>query len=274
MSKHHKNQHIVSQFYLRNFSSKPKHIWRYDKLYPGYKEKPISALPTEEYIYDKVPGAKEGSWEYKFGDIENITGPVFEKVINDNSLRNLTRTEFETIALFISAQFIKTKPMLANAQRFQEQFWGPIKEFAKAHGAKFDFPEMEKKELWMNNFSSVGDYAEVLMKKNWFLFKTEQLLYTSDNPVILNNTANKKSNRNTIGLDVDGIEIYLPISSNLCLFLLCERVFAQAKGQTFAFPEGFAQELNTLQVCHSQRYVFCSKPSFSLVESIIKEIKK
>jgi hypothetical protein len=270
MNNHVKNQHYVPQFLLRNFCSSTKNlIWCYDKMSKKCKERSISNIASEDCFYDKEEGRKEGSLEYLLGRAENDTSLVISKIIKTKNLDALNIDEATCLALFISLQLLRTKASLSNIDRMNEQLISRIKEFVDDIDGKVNIPLHSAREVWLSMFNSAPELAQILMKKIWFLIESKKIFYTSDNPVVLQNTTNIKENRGTLGLNCDGIEIYFPISDSLVLCLLCERTYGLISDHKFPITEENIENINSLQVYQSERYVFSSKEEFNLVSEML-----
>lgn len=69
------------------------------------------------------------------------------------------------------------------------------------------------------------DLLPEFVNKSLILYSTteDHPFYISDNPVVLFNL-NQAPRRSTLGLRTRGIQVYLPISSTLCLGFLCPSI--------------------------------------------------
>ena len=273
MQRHPKNQHYVPQFLLKNFYSKDiNHIWCYDKTFKNTEERSISKVASENYFYDTIAGQEEGSLEYLLSKAETETAPIISKIIKTKKIEILTIDEKEILALFIALQLNRTKSAFKNYERFNEYFFGKIKEIYNAFNLEHDFGEKTKKEVWLSNFSDTPIFASILINKLWFLLESDSKFYTSDNPVVLQNSINRKEHRGTLGLNSDGIEIYFPLSDSLAIILLCERVYGALRGKKLPLmmPENI-ENMNALQVIYSERFIFSSQNNFELVKDMLSK---
>jgi hypothetical protein len=172
-----------------------------------------------------------------------------------------------------------------------------------------DLPE--DKLFGIRSIVAAKEFIPHFLNKVWVLYETipQAPFYISDNPIGLHNDLNHSPYGN-IGLAVKGIQVYLPLSSTLCLALLCPSIATEfqrgyenlkvidrtAPGlanslmsrpeTTRAFVEGFVTGspirvveenvtmMNSLQVIYSSRFVYCQKNLFSLVERMIKDNEK
>jgi hypothetical protein len=90
----------------------------------------------------------------------------------------------------------------------------------------------------------VGDFAQIIALKDFLLAGSapDRSFYLGDNPVCLNNKKDFGPYGN-LGLAVPGIEIYLPLSSDLMLCAWCPSILIEAKvlvKTSKAECEGFA----------------------------------
>ena len=158
----------------------------------------------------------------------------------------------------------------------------------------------------------VERYIPLFLNKVWVLFETthEVPFFISDNPITLDNELDH-SPYGSIGLAVRGIEIYVPISTTLSLGLFCPSIakkwqkedetikmlvqteFRQANqtimnrlevegafcaglfnGTRVKLIEGYVTRMNSLQVMHSSRFVYCETDTFDLVRRMINDNDK
>ena len=146
---------------------------------------------------------------------------------------------------------------------------------------------------------STREFLPHLLNKDVLLFRTDQngTFWVSDNPVALNNTLNPGDGiRGTLGLAVSGIEIFLPISSELTLAYLCPSIgkqyeatnkalwhfggfikegaynYLQARdtGKPFILNRDNVRFQNSLQAVNAERFVIASVNDFADVAQIIE----
>jgi hypothetical protein len=184
------------------------------------------------------------------------------------------------------------------------------KVIAERFGMPLDgYPEMTSENARQMALSSLAEpdvYGEHILNKSWLLFEANAgtPFYISDNPVALQNEDKDRSPlRGNLGLAVRGIQIYLPISSTLTLAFFCQSHEMMIRDgvdrmrtslvRDPAFPMDFGPMLdwmrafrrgtplgsapdnvinhNSLQVMHAERWIFCSRPDFALVEEMIEK---
>jgi hypothetical protein len=179
----------------------------------------------------------------------------------------------------------------------------------KLKGSSGSVPE--DKLFGLRSLAEAKEFVPYFLNKSRVLLETtpRNPFFISDNPIGLHNDIDHGPYGN-LGLAVKGIQIYLPISSTLCLNLLCPTIadeFIKAydnlkildqvapklpdsvmKKQNFAraFCDGLVNGtpirvvednvtmINSLQVMFSSRFVYCESDSFELVEKMIRDNQK
>tara|TARA_R110002110_G_scaffold199752_6_gene410534 strand:- start:845 stop:1696 length:852 start_codon:yes stop_codon:yes gene_type:complete len=276
MNNHVKNQHYVPQFLLKNFSSRGnKFIWAYDKnekysVLNQIKERPIKKVASEEYFYDQFKNNKISSYEYALQEAEDATAPIIQKIIETKNIKDLSEVERRTIAFFITLQNLRTKGELLQTETLMKTLSEQLKD-----KANIEVPNIDSKEIWFSMLEQSKKFAQILMNKVWMLSESNNSFYISDNPVTLQNTTDMSEIRGTLGLDSFGIEIYLPISPSLTLCLFCEKFFQNSGYHKNYVPNLICEpenieNINSLQIAYSERFIFSHKNEFELVKKQLK----
>lgn len=276
MNNHVKNQHYVPQFLLKNFSSRGnKFIWTYDKnekynIQNQIKERPIKKVASEEFFYDQQKNHKKGSYEYALQKVENETAPIIRKIIETKNIKDLSKEERIKISLFITIQNLRTKGQLLRTESSMELLSHQLKE-----KANIKIPKIDSKKIWFSMFEQSKKFSETLINKVWMLSECNNSFLISDNPVTLQNTTDNSEIRGTLGLESYGVEIYLPISPSLTISLFCEKLFKNNGYHKNHIPNLICEpenveNLNSLQVAYSERFIFSQKNEFEIVKKQLK----
>lgn len=143
--------------------------------------------------------------------------------------------------------------------------------------------------------TSPQQFAVHFATKSWLLLaaKTNTPFIIGDNPVVMQNLPDADGLRGTLGLAVQGIEIYLPLSPRRALAFWCpshlDRFRAWAATTTNPTEEAFALEVisslehggplqyrepevlnfNSLQIVFAERFLFSALNDFSVAEEMI-----
>lgn len=269
MESHPINQHYVPKVLLKNFSSRPYHIWVYDKVnrdknWHFIKERPISKVASAEYFYDKIPNDIESSYEYELAKIEKAADPIISKLIFSKKLSSISAEEKEILSFFITVQHLRTKSGLHYCKTISDDLEQKLSPFFK-EGPNFDY-----KKLWFDNLESTPDFSKYILNKIWFLGECESKFYTSDHPVVLQNSTVDDPLRGTLGLDSYGIEIYMPLTDSLILCMFCEKLLNNYEGDTSPLDFNDEQVLNVnwLQYAQSVRFLFSSRNNFEMIDKL------
>ena len=131
--------------------------------------------------------------------------------------------------------------------------------------------KISEKDVWFNLIEESKYFAVYFMKKNWLLALSEKEFYISDNPVSIVNNINRNTVRGTLGIDSYGIEISIPLSDSIVLFLYCEKAFHDINNLIVQCTSENILNINSLQVKYSNRFTFFSSNDFSLAIDMLNE---
>lgn len=310
-------QHYVPKLLLRNFSSGKKHkIWVYDKSNGNRFHTNIKNVAAENGFYNIEVGEELLSFEPGLGQLESKASKVIKDIVRSKSIKSLDEHAVAILAMFLAVQFVRTKE---HRLRYEHLGESVKRKFKKMGASEADIEEITKsgsdlpvdKLVGFKAIVGANKFVPYFINKIWVLFETSNKnpFYISDNPVTMHNELDHGPYGN-IGLAVRGVEIYLPISTTLCLGILCpslveeyqklhkniemlnqvapgmlDKVVANHKVVS-AFYEGCVNGtpikviednvtmLNSLQVIFSSRFVYCAYDSFKLVEKMINDNEK
>lgn len=307
-----KIQHYVPRAVLRGFCCGDKEqIWVHDKHANRTFITNLHNVASESHFYDFELAGYPVTLEKSLGDLEGAAAPIFRDLARERSIASLNDQQRAILAYFFSVQLVRTR---AHREQMKGAIRG-ISDAMKARGlsqdqfaASFDTSEKAIKEQAMRSLALAQQYMPHFLDKTWLLFGRSpgQPFWTSDHPIALQNLTDR-GGRGSLGIAVDGIEIYFPISSAVCLCMMCRRmgndyVAAGAKhlarlrkaqrlgadmpaedidllGILDALENGTAVEctdanmenINALQVAGSSRFVFSSEPDFRMAEEMLTE---
>jgi uncharacterized Fe-S cluster-containing protein len=217
-----KIQHYVPQFILRNFCFKNEHLYVFDKKTENVFPTHTKNVAAENGFYNFQIEDSEFTIDPNFTDLETNAAGVFEKIIKQESLSNITKDEKLELSIFVSAQFTRTKHLRIIAEQLSNTLVLQIEKMGinpkNVIGLNANKEEEFIKDVILFTADSVLENAPVFNSREWVLFKSTEVenYYISDNPITLHNTINQKMKGN-LGLAVKGIEVYFPISPKLSI---------------------------------------------------------
>lgn len=308
------NQHYVPRFMLRKFSSgkKPK-VFVFDKSNDNEFQSNVKNLASETGFYELEVESGVFSAEASLSKLEGTASGIIKKLVENEDLSILTKQEILLLSVFFAVQFVRTKE---HRLKF-EKLGSVLEERLRAMGANADqikeaigsSEDVDSTKLFgLRSISDVSEFLPRFLNKTWLLYKneTDTPFYTSDNPVTLYNQ-NDYGLLGNLGLGVKGVEIYIPLSPNLLLSIVCpsisENIISQnagiiddngfvcelaaeilgkditeladllagiRTGSSIQVNEENVKMMNSLQVIHSSRQVYSSNGDFSLAKEMIK----
>jgi Protein of unknown function (DUF4238) len=298
------NQHYVPQLLLRGFATpNRKQIYVFDKQTEKVFRSSVRNLACERgfyYLDDDGDPERLDRWLQR---LEEKTAPVIRSIRNQRAVNQLDGKERQWIAAFIAVQHVRT--------RHHREFWGDLnrqmadvlREMGADPNKVKNFREMTEAEVRHTSIEGMPGLAFTvlphLMDKAWILLSAApgNAFWVGDHPVVLANNLNSGDGiRGTLGFAVQGIEVYLPISSGLTLGCLCRTIptlFAAAMALPLPFPctltkerakeflAGFAggatvpldsenvKYHNSLQVISAERFIFSLYNDFEMAREML-----
>lgn len=313
-------QHYVAQQILRNFRVEPmttehSQIWVYDKKTDRTFRTNVKNVAAEHDFYGYTEDGHEYTVDPSLTRLERAFVKCLRKVIVERSLAGLTPDERDLLLTFVAVQKVRGKDL-------RESLWGIQEGVADAFRRSGDnlanvenFETLDEAGIKRDSIRMITTLPQRLMPylrdKQLMLFETRPPLvyYISDTPVAMQNTIHPQNSlKSGIGLAVDGIEIYFPVSKTLTLALLWsgyrpalmlafqkhmalkQRDPEEANRQQIpgtsslealvdglqtgnAVPSGVQNvlNLNSLQVIYSSRYIFSATDDFELVQEMLRQ---
>lgn len=220
-------QHYVPRVLLKNFANGDKdgQVYAFDK-HQGKRlpaKTAIRNLCGERNFYATEGANGQISIEQTLSELEGQIDPVLQRILNDQSLANLTVEQREFLALFVAVQFMRV-PMMHETQRhIVEAVRDRSKKvYPDAQGlAEFDVL-LGKNSIKLRAMKHIAEsavgYTRIISLHRWALFRTsiQDPFWISDCPVVMHNDR-KFGPYGNIGLALPGIQIYMPLSPTLTL---------------------------------------------------------
>jgi hypothetical protein len=310
-------QHYVPRFLLKNFTygKKPK-IFVYDKSNDKRFQTNIKNVAAENGFYELELEDSVLTLEPGLAHLEANTSGIIEKLVKEKTVKALNEHEVVILAVFLAVQFVRIKEHRLRFEHLGKLFAQKLRDMGATEENIVEVTRgpvgvPEDKLIGFKSVLGAKEFVPHFLNKVWVLFETTRKhpFFISDNPITLHNEVDYGPYGN-LGLAVRGIEIYLPISSTLCLALLCPsiadefqkahenirmldqiapgladsvmnneaaaRIFFKGfkNGTPIKVIEDNVTMINSLQVMYSSRFVYCETNTFELVERMIGDSQK
>lgn len=304
-----KKHHYIPQFILKNFCvSKKKQIYVFDKKKLNVFASHVRDVAHENSFYQDDGLGYEIDTESKLATLESKCAPIIERIISEESIKNVDKFEHTLLCLFTTVQLSRTKNTRERlssinkimADWFRRSGIDPNKDVENFR----EQTEIEVNESAINILRSApGKLAGHLLDKECRLLKCPkgEHFYISDHPITMHNH-DPRPGRGNHGLGLKGIEIHFPLSSKLCLTFICADTVSEIRrrvhdhnmriSQGTAFPidmsepEEFINGIdrkvtkvlvpenvefqNSLQVSQSSRFVYSKDKEFELAKDMLR----
>ena len=222
-----KIQHYVPQFLLKNFTvGKKPQVWVFDKLTDKIFKSHVKNIASENGFYDFAFKGNQYTIEPSLSDIEAHASKIIKEIVRNNTIRHLIDKDMEFLSHFFALQFVRTKQFRQLFKDLSETLGDTLRASGEDISQIKDYVEVDESEVELHGIRSVlksSEYAPHFLNKSWVLFRTTKghPFYISDNPITLQNLEDHGPYGN-IGLAVQGIEIYFPLSKSLVLGMFCK----------------------------------------------------
>lgn len=226
------NQHYVPKFILRNFLSDPKkeqvHVFS-KKSGKGFTTSIKNIMAERRFHEFRINEDYLASFEDSVCRVEDMLLPTYKSILESRSFDG-TPEQKANLAMLVAFQLLRTR-----AQRDQfEDMERQLAEHLEQHGSSIDnvkgyepLTDDALRELHIRLMrDSVGDFAKIISAKDFLLIEAPKgrRFYLSDNPVTIHNSRPQEGFFGNMGLACEGIEIYMPLSSDLQLCMWCPSI--------------------------------------------------
>jgi hypothetical protein len=304
-----KKHHYVPQFLLRQFSDGGgQKIYVFDKRTGRVFRSNILNVAAENRLYEFSIGNLTATIEPGLAQFETNAADVLRRILAAQSLAQITILDRTVLAAFV-AQLLLRSP---HRKAISDDMINQVREKVRRMGTDPDqLPELkildenEKKILTAQFLAHTWkEFIPIIAFKTWVFHRVSNsgTLYLSDNPVVMHNEM-QFGPRGNLGLAVEGIELYLPLSPTSCLAMYCPKMVADLErkyremppSQEFVdhtrFPDrrGIVEKLftafrtgepapfdcsnvefvNSLQVWSAERYVYAADDDFELAKDML-----
>jgi hypothetical protein len=233
----------------------------------------------EQYFYDT---SGDQPFENYLARIEGEFADAYRKILNGEKLSELTENDRTAIAYSVATQEHRTRV-------FRDEY---MEGFEKLADRLRGFNLSDKLEEQLENFDATDDdntarklhkdfmldagwnFAEEILDLKWIMFnnQSDSKFWTSDHPITRYNRYDHGWKGN-LGYRSEGIEIYFPLSPDICLAFVDPTHFAGNPSKIQLGTSDKDQDhitlVNELQVKQSKRHVFSDSDNFELVDRIL-----
>ncbi len=306
-------QHYVPKFLLRRFGSgKKDRLHVFDKHTDATFASSAGKLAAKNNFYDFEFMGEPVTIEPVLGRVESKAGKHIARIIKDGRLNLNDPEERGELAAFFAIQMVRTPAVQAT----HSDIFNRMEAYLRAEGAPQEFfapdhavgegKNAERALMAKNICNAPSDYGAALIDKDWLLFKTDNKhqYLIGDHPLTMHNMVEREG-RGNLGVAVEGIELYFPLSPTLALAIWCpshretlknslqsidrlvgasntKRDWVKAKSDVLAILEALQtgeplqsnpeniEFFNSLQVSTAERFVFSSNDDFSIAKEMIR----
>ena len=192
-----------------------------DKLTGKVFRTSIRNVATQKAFYDLQTETGMKTMEPGLGRLESEVAPLIARIRTDESIAFLREVDREMIALFAMVQHQRTTNYREKVAQMNVDLLAKIRRMgfdtADIDGIK-EFQDDDIRRFALQSIEMAVQFVPHILDKAWILAGTSigDEFYLGDNPVTLQNRKDFGPYGN-LGFAVPGIEIYLPLSSKLCL---------------------------------------------------------
>ena len=295
------NQHYVPQMLLRGFATTKggQQAWVFDKCLGKTFTTAVRAIAAEPGYYDLSGSAV---LDAAMNRADATTASIIKSIRTRRSVAGITTFERGMLATFTAIQMLRTRGYQESRKHIAQTLLDKL--YEKTGVVHPELKEYLEADRPRNEYlraipESTRKFLPHVLTKDLMLFGTDRNapFSISDNPVALNNTVNPGDGvRGTLGLAVPGIEIYMPISSELTLGFLCPSIgeqyevnrdllwsfggfiresvykYLQARdtGRPLILDKENVRFQNSLQARNAERFVISSVNDFADVAELIE----
>jgi Protein of unknown function (DUF4238) len=252
-----KRQHYVPQSYLKLFSRDKQHLFLYHSESDKFFCSNVKDLCQAKYFY-----GSDLEVENSFGPIEDEQSKVLKKIIDQQSLDNLTDNDKLYLSLFLLLQHTRTKQVRDSTIEYTEDLINghiaPRLGITSEVKVKFTGAHHNEMLVAWCGAELIGDFHPYLVLNN-----TEKSFICSDAPVVLYNYV-KIRNEYLVGYQSPGLQIFCPINEKILLLLVDPLFYSVNAIDNYKIvlnDDSDVDEINKLQICNCLHNFFLSDES-------------
>ena len=298
-----RKQHQVPQFLLRNFAfNDGKQLHALDKSTGHEFAVSVKDAAAQNGFYNFALPNDSISIESHLGKLETAASTAISKLTDTETLECLTDDDRCWVSLFVCVQLARSPNWRLMQQDLTKQFVAHAEALGAPpdrdlHGVALDAA------LALQSIADANRWVPLILQKTWALARASERdnLLVSDSPLTLHNYRQFGPYGN-LGLAVPGIQIQLPLSNKLSLWMICPTLHAEFEsaaqalgdpeiarkartaldelsamlesmrlGQPITLTPDNVTFFNHLQVRFAARFVYSHDGDFSLVRRMLRD---
>jgi uncharacterized protein DUF4238 len=278
----HKNQHFVSQFLLRNFStSSSRKVINLFHLPTGrfVKDAAIRNQACGDYFYERGT-----SVEQALSKFEGMVGSTIEQMLVQETLPKWRSREHHDLLLFVELQHSKTRFAAAEAadmfNGMRAQLIGNNPEIA----SRSDIEQIDPANILalLLRIAAINHFAGIDLRYKLFRNLSAIPFITSDHPVAFYNQFYESGDSRRItsdtGIACRGIQIFFPVGPKHLLALFDADVY-KVGGRNFRVvcvdvTEDDVHSLNVLQAVNADAHLYFNESAdIRYISRIVRDAK-
>lgn len=290
-----KRNHTVQKAFLQNFSNPLKnkfYLYQFDKTVDN--PQPICININDATVIRHFYPQFFENW---LSFIEGRGINVINKIIRDKSVVGLTREEQYDLMAWIIIQDLRTKErrnelkqMADNLAQFVIQHSIIPRKYPQYKGRKLRI-EFSDEKMKYQQIIHIKDMIEKclpsMVNYRIYLLKNESNpyvpFYTADHPIMMDNVYYKKMKKydnliaNGMGYLAKGVELYLPINSDLCLHIVEPTPYIE--NHIIGLLDNLGNKIDYQNVIYvnsrlvggCNRFVYCRDNEFKIAYRMLKD---
>lgn len=233
------NQHYVPKFILRNFLSNENkdQVTVFRKSTGKGFVTSIRNIMAERRFHEFAIGEDYlASFEESICRIEDTLLPAYRYVVEHRRLEHTPESK-AALALFVAFQFVRTRQQREKFLELEEQLKGHFEQCGGSIDQLEGYERFTPDSLTEQHIhlirDGIPDFAEHIVAKDFVLLAAPEgrSFYLGDNPVCLHNAEPPDPLFGNLGLAVEGIEIYMPLTADLMLAAWCPSILKKVKAE-------------------------------------------
>lgn len=208
MPKSIEHPYWVPKFLVKNFADADGNVFCQNILTDEITKLPPKRTASSVGFNEFLIHVETVSFENQLKKIETQAAPILKRIVSSRSTAGLTAKQKNRVANFMAAQNFRTQAFYKaiELQSSRQQF-GPI--FA---------------QLWR----SACLVSNEIERRKWVVMTIDgdEVFYLGDHPVVLQRTEHPPAG-SELGLDIQGVEAYLPLTPKCALYMPCTSISDQ-----------------------------------------------